>query len=269
MSADRPVHHDSCCPKKGKGRSLSYSHISEAMVSLKRDSCRSAAKIITLASSGRSNNVVLCEPVNACFARFGEASAAVNKWGQIRQARCGTVYISTTSCKLGLFSCSFISGEFNTILNRTNAQFGHHNPKMSLWSGHLCNTTVDVILDRSVALTRSPISIRQHAHESPSFLLLAMVGAYVPQIARLRSLPSAHGISANYILFHAIFSNTQLSSALFLHAYGWPSVRSPYLTAKSPALEQVARGRLRDLAAYGAVLGLLQVIAQWCCAIAL
>ena len=172
-------------------------------------------------------------------------------------------------CKLGLFFCSPIPDEFNTILNRTNAQFGHHHPTMSHWSGHLCNTTFDVILDRSVALTRSPISIRQHAHESPSFLLLAMVGAYVPQIARLRTLPSTHGISANYILFHAIFSNAQLSSALFLHAYGWPSVRSPYLTAKSPALEQVARGRLQGLAAYGAVLGLLQIFAQWCCAVAL
>ncbi|GAB7330626.1 hypothetical protein MBLNU13_g02199t3 [Cladosporium sp. NU13] len=96
-----------------------------------------------------------------------------------------------------------------------------------------------------------------------------MVGACVPQITQLRTLPSTHGISRNYILFHAIFSNAQLSSALFLHTYGWPSVRSPYLAAKSPALEQVARGRLRGLAAYGAVLGLLQVFAQWCCSIAL
>jgi hypothetical protein len=96
-----------------------------------------------------------------------------------------------------------------------------------------------------------------------------MVGAYVPQITILQTLPSTNGLSPNYILFHAIFSNAQLSSALFLHAYAWPSVRSPYLTAKSPALEQIARGRLRGLSAYGAVLGLLQVFAQWCGSIAL
>lgn len=95
-----------------------------------------------------------------------------------------------------------------------------------------------------------------------------MVGAYVPQIIHLQTLPSTHGISENYILFHAIFSNAQLSSALFLHAYAWHSVHSSYLTAKSPALEQIVRCRLRGWAAYGAVLGLLQIFAQWCCSIA-
>lgn len=89
----------------------------------------------------------------------------------------------------------------------------------------------------------------------------------MPQISRLWALPSTHGIAPNYILFHAIFSNAQLSSALFLHAYEWPSERSPYLTADSPALGQIAKDRLRGLAAYGAVLGLLQVFAQWCCSI--
>jgi hypothetical protein len=94
--------------------------------------------------------------------------------------------------------------------------------------------------------------------QTGSLLLVAIVGAYMPQISELWTLPSTHGISPNYILAQAIMSNTQLSSALMLHAYGWPS-------AKSPALEQNARG----LAAYGAVLGLLQVFAQWCCSISL
>lgn len=76
-------------------------------------------------------------------------------------------------------------------------------------------------------------------------------------------------MSPNYILFNAIFSNTQLSEALFLHAYGWPSERSPYLTDKNPALEQIAKGRLRGMAAYGAILGLLQIFVQWCCSISL
>ena len=91
----------------------------------------------------------------------------------------------------------------------------------------------------------------------------------MPQIIQLRTLPSTHEISPNFILFHAIFSNAQLSSALFLHAYAWPSVRSSYMTVKSPALEQTAQGSLRGLAAYGALHGLLQVFAQWCCSIAL
>jgi hypothetical protein len=71
-------------------------------------------------------------------------------------------------------------------------------------------------------------------------ILVAILGAYVPQIRQLRTLPSTHGIPPNYILSHAILSNTQFSSALLLHANGWPSVQRPYLTAKSPALEQIA-----------------------------
>jgi hypothetical protein len=58
-----------------------------------------------------------------------------------------------------------------------------------------------------------------------------MIGAFAPQVGQLQALPSTHGTSPNYILFHAIVSNAQLSSALFLHAYEWPSVRSPYLTS--------------------------------------
>jgi len=114
--------------------------------------------------------------------------------------------------------------------------------------------------------TQACTAIKRRSHIA-SLLLIAVVGAYVPQISQLRNLPSTHGIAPNYILFQAITSNTQLSSALILHAYVWPSVRS--LTAKDPAFEQIARGRLKGLAAYGAVLGLLQVFAQWCCSISL
>jgi hypothetical protein len=47
-----------------------------------------------------------------------------------------------------------------------------------------------------------------------------------------------------------------------MHAYGWPSERKP-------VLQEIAEGSLKGMAAYGAVLGLLQIFVQWSCSIML
>lgn len=96
-----------------------------------------------------------------------------------------------------------------------------------------------------------------------------IIVAYVPQIDRLQSMSSTHGLSLVSVLFSAILSNCQLSQALYLHAYGYPEARDPKLTDKSPVLAQIGGGRLRGTAACGAVLGLLHVFVQWCCSFAL
>lgn len=100
-------------------------------------------------------------------------------------------------------------------------------------------------------------------------ILLFIIGAYIPQIDRLKSMSSTRGPSSVSVLFSAILSNCQLSEALYLHAYGYPEVHSSRVSIKSPVFMQIAKGRLRGMAAYGAVLGLLHVFAQWCCSLAL
>jgi hypothetical protein len=79
----------------------------------------------------------------------------------------------------------------------------------------------------------------------------------------IHTLPSTHGISSNYILFNAIFNTSQLSHALFLHAYGWPQ------EGRNAVLQAIAESRLKGIAAYGGVLGLLQIFVQWSCSIRL
>lgn len=95
-----------------------------------------------------------------------------------------------------------------------------------------------------------------------SALLLAIAGAYIPQIARIISSQSTHGISPYYILFNVIFSNIQLANTLLLTARAWP-------TDKVPVLELIGNGQLRGPQALGAVLGIVQVALQWAFSIAL
>jgi hypothetical protein len=96
-----------------------------------------------------------------------------------------------------------------------------------------------------------------------SLLLIAIAVSHIPQINQLRTPPSTHGISSHYILFNALLNTSQLSEALFLHAYGWP------LEGRKSVLQAIAEGRLKGMAAYGGVLGLLQIFVQWSCSVIL
>ena len=126
---------------------------------------------------------------------------------------------------------------------------------MGLWDGNLCNSPSDVAIDSYVLLSVF-LSLAHASKAQTSTLLLAIAVLYIPQIARIISSQSTHGISPYFILFNAIFSNIQLANTLLLTARAWP-------TDKSPALELIGNGQLRSSEAFGAVLGLIQVALQW------
>ena len=67
------------------------------------------------------------------------------------------------------------------------------------------------------------------------------------------------GLSPWFLLFTAIFSNVQLSDALLINAYEYPSDTRH----KHPVLYLVGKGDLTGWAAFGALLGLLQIALQW------
>ena len=126
---------------------------------------------------------------------------------------------------------------------------------MGLWDGNLCNSPSDVAIDSYVLLSVF-LSLAHASKAQTSTLLLAIAVSYIPQIARIISSQSTHGISPYFILFNAIFSNIQLANTLLLTARAWP-------TDKSPVLELIGNGQLRGSEAFGAVLGLIQVALQW------
>ena len=73
---------------------------------------------------------------------------------------------------------------------------------------------------------------------------------------------STRGLSPYFLLFNAIYSNIQFAQALLFASFAYP-------TDEEPVLVLIGDGRLRGFAAFGAILGLLQVAAQWACSISL
>ena len=73
---------------------------------------------------------------------------------------------------------------------------------------------------------------------------------------------STQGISPSFLLFDAIYSNIQFAYALFFASYGYP-------TDGDPVLVRIGDGRLTGFAAFGAILGFLQVALQWVCSMTL
>ena len=92
-----------------------------------------------------------------------------------------------------------------------------------------------------------------------SLLLILAVYAYVPQMITLKASSSTAGISAYYVLFNMLFNDANLSTMLLCATYAWPN-------GSQPVLEQVNDGNLKEREAFGAILGVLQLLAQWLCA---
>jgi hypothetical protein len=113
---------------------------------------------------------------------------------------------------------------------------------MSLWAGKLKNGPFDIVID--------------------SLLLLAIAGAYAQQAYRIVSRGNTHGLSVNFILFHAIYSNAHFANTLLFTAYAYPN-------DVTPVLGLIGDGYLKGSKAFGAILGLLQVGMQWACSIIL
>ncbi|KAF2832442.1 hypothetical protein CC86DRAFT_377606 [Ophiobolus disseminans] len=107
---------------------------------------------------------------------------------------------------------------------------------MGLWNGNLLNTPLDIAID--------------------TILTLCIALSYILQIFRIIARQSTHGISPYYILLHTLFSNLQVANALLLCARAWP-------TDRSPVLERINIGDLSGSAAFGAILGLVQIGVQW------
>lgn len=95
-----------------------------------------------------------------------------------------------------------------------------------------------------------------------SILLLAIICSYTPQIIRLRYAASSSGLSATYLMLHALFSTAQLSCTLHSVAFIWPSY-------ERPIFKEINQGHLRGMEAFGGILGLLQIFVQWACSIVL
>ena len=130
---------------------------------------------------------------------------------------------------------------------------------MGFWNGNLRNSPLDVTIDLEV-LTTQP---RFHqTNPFSSVLLVAIVAAYLPQIARIVRHGSTQGISPYFVLFNAIYSNIQFAHALLFAAYAYP-------TTEESVLALVGDGKLTGSGALGGILGLLQVALQWSCSITL
>ena len=143
----------------------------------------------------------------------------------------------------------------HTIDTRTVYIF--YQSSMALWNGNLRNAKGDVAIDRYVlfSLTHAPhsgISFQR------SIILVAMVVTYAVQIIYITTRGSKKGISPYFLLFNSIFSNAQLSEALVLVTYAWPN-------DKKPLLQLLEDRHFRCLAAFGSVLGVLQIAMQWAC----
>jgi hypothetical protein len=88
-----------------------------------------------------------------------------------------------------------------------------------------------------------------------SFLIIAIVAAYLPQLRRLRQSttgehPSIDGLSPYYIFAHAIFCSSQLSYAFLV-------------------MWEYDRDQLTRFGAFGWSLGVVQVFVQWLCALSM
>ena len=70
----------------------------------------------------------------------------------------------------------------------------------------------------------------------------------------------SQGLSPYFLLFNTIYSNIQFAHALLAASYAYP-------TEKEPVLQLIGDGRLRGAAAFGGILGLLQVAMQWACSV--
>jgi len=123
---------------------------------------------------------------------------------------------------------------------------------MGFWNGNLRNSPLDVAIDLEV-LTTQP---RFHqTNPLSSVLLVAIVAAYLPQIASIVRHGSTQGTSPYFILFNAIYSNIQFAHALLFVAYVYP-------TTEEPVLALVGDVKLIGSRALGGILGLLQVALQ-------
>ena len=83
------------------------------------------------------------------------------------------------------------------------------------------------------------------------------MASYVPQFHRIVARGSHFGLSPYYVLLGFIFSTTHLANILLLSSYRYP------------VLECIADGDLEGAAAFGALLGLVQVVLQWLCSMML
>lgn len=97
--------------------------------------------------------------------------------------------------------------------------------------------------------------------DARSLLPLAIICSYAPQILRLRYHASDLGLSPIYLLRNTLFSTAQLSDMIFSAAYIWPG-------KPESVVDLISNGRLKGVKAFGGILGLLQISAQWACSVA-
>ena len=116
------------------------------------------------------------------------------------------------------------------------ARYGADKPA---FDGDLLNRPIDIVID--------------------CLILVLVASSIVPQVIKLLRSGDLSGISTWYLLFNAFSTTFHFVCTLIYHGYSYPR--------ESDDLNVIAlirQHKLQGPAAFGALLGLIQVFVHWC-----